>query len=192
MRIVTFLRSWAVGALGCLPLLALLLVPQLMRSRAGSESLLVVGVLALFAMLIAAVVLAPVLSAIAAPVAGAWEPRTALRATRAVWRRRAGQAWLALGMLVLVYGAGQTVGYLVGEAVPYVHDNPALAGDPDAPRWLIDYPAYALQAVVIYAVTTLAVAVYAHRIRALAIGLAAPAGGDGASGRSTAIGAERR
>jgi hypothetical protein len=171
MSLVSFLRGWAVTALGCLPLLVLLLIPQLMRSRAGSESLLMIGMLLLFALLIAAVVLAPVLSAIAAPVDGTWQPRTALRSARDVWRRRAGQAWLALGMLV-VYGAGQAVGYLLAEAVPYVHDNPASATDPSAPLWVIVYPAYMLQALVIYAVTTLAIALYGARIRALAVGLA--------------------
>ncbi|UOQ90150.1 hypothetical protein MUN74_04325 [Agromyces endophyticus] len=172
MSLVSFLRGWAVTALGCLPLLVLLLIPQLMRSRAGSESLLMIGMLLLFALLIAGVVLAPVLSAIAAPVDGTWQPRTALRSARDVWRRRAGQAWLALGMLVVVYGAGQAVGYLLAEAVPYVHDNPASATDPSAPLWVIDYPAYVLQALVIYAFTTLAITAYGARLRALAIGLA--------------------
>ncbi|MGX5695450.1 hypothetical protein ACWKWP_04560 [Agromyces soli] len=171
MPLVAFLRSWAVIALGCLPLLALMLVPQLMRSRAGSESLLMAGVLGLFALLAAAVVAAPVLSAIGAPspTNDAWMPRTALRATASVWRRRRGQAWLALGVFVLLYAGGQALGYAVGAAVPYVHDNPAFASDPDAPRWVIDYPAYALQALVLYACTTLALAVYATRIRALAV-----------------------
>lgn len=172
MPFVTFLRGWAAVAVGCLPLAVLMLTPQLMRSRAGSESLLMVGMLLLLALLAAAIVLAPVLNALATPVAGRWEPRTALRSTREVWRRRTGQAWLAFGALVLVYGAGQAIGYLIGEAVPYVHDNPAAATDPSAPLWIIDYPAYALQAVVLYAVTTLAIAVYAARVRSLAVGLA--------------------
>jgi hypothetical protein len=179
MSLVTFLRGWAAVAVGCLPLFALMLLPQLMRSRAGSESLLMVGMLLLVALLAAAIVFAPVLNAIAAPVAGTWEPRTALRSAREVWRRRTGQAWLAFGLLVLVYGAGQAAGYLVGEAVPYVHDNPAAATDPTAPLWTIDYPAYALQAVVLYAVTTLAIALYAARLRSLALGRSAPSA-DGA------------
>ena len=56
--------------------------------------------------------------------------------------------------------------------MPLVSDNPAFASDPDAPRWIIDYPAYALQAIVLYACTTLALTAYAARIRALALGLA--------------------
>ncbi|MFF2272235.1 hypothetical protein ACFVTX_08165 [Agromyces sp. NPDC058136] len=163
MPFVTFLRGWAAVAVGCLPLAALMLTPQLMRSRAGSESLLMVGMLLLLALLAAAIVFAPVLNALATPVAGRWEPRTALRSTREVWRRRTGQAWLAFGALVLVYCAGQAIGYLVGEAVPYVQ----------GPPWVIDYPAYVLQAVVLYAVTTLAIAVYAARIRSLSVSFAA-------------------
>lgn len=172
MPIVAFFRSWAVIALGCLPLAALMLVPQLMRSRAGSESLLMVGVLGLFALLAAAVIAAPVLSAVAASKGDAWMPRTALRETATVWRRRRGQAWLALGGLVLLYAVGQAVGYAVGAAVPYVSDNPAFASDPGAPRWIIDYPAYLLQAAVLYACTTLAITAYAVRIRSLALAFA--------------------
>ncbi|GAA1805589.1 hypothetical protein [Agromyces neolithicus] len=183
MSFVTFVRGWVAIAVGCLPLAALMLVPQLMRSRAGSESLLIVGMLALLALLAAAIVLAPVLSAAAAPVAGGWEPRSALRSARDVWRRRAGQAWLEFAALVLVYGAGQAIGYVIGAAVPYVHDNPASATDPMAPRWIIDYPAYALQAVVLYATTTLAIAVYAARLRSLALRLVMSAPSDVAGRR---------
>ncbi|WP_345542548.1 hypothetical protein [Microbacterium jejuense] len=167
MRPLVLLRTHASVMLGCLPLLALLLVPQLMRSRAGSESLLMAGVLALLVVLTAAVILAPVMSAFAAPGDG-WRPRTALGATRRVWRTRRAQAWLALGLSALLYAAGQVAGYALAEVVPYVHDNPAAAGDPTASPWIIDYPAYALQAAVIYLFTTLALAVYAVRLRSLA------------------------
>ncbi|KAF2420864.1 hypothetical protein [Microbacterium sp. B35-30] len=183
MRILMFLRTWAAVVLGCLPLLALLLVPQLMRSRAGSETSLMIGVLALFTLLAAAVVFAPRMSASAAPVDGVWEARTALGATRRVWRTRAVQAWLALGAFLVVYGVGQAVGYLVGTLVPYVHDNPAAVNDPAASRWIIAYPAYALQAVALYVCTTLAVAIYAARMRTLAIGLTPPAPGGAARRR---------
>lgn len=169
MRRIVFPRIQAAVMLGCLPLLGLLLVPQLMRSRAGTESLLMVGVVALLVMLVAGVVLAPVMSAFAAPVDGVWQPRTALGATRRVWRSRRAQAWLALGLFVLIYAAGQIAGYALGSAVPYVHDNPAFPGDPTASPWVIDYPAYALQAVALYLFTTLGLAVYAARLRSLAV-----------------------
>lgn len=186
MRFVTFLRTWAAVALGCLPLFALMLVPQLMRSRAGSEGLLMVGVLVMFALLAAAVVLAPVMSAVATPVDGVWETRSALGATRRVWRTRRGQAWLAFGAFVVLYAVGQMVGYAVGALVPYVHDNPAAASDPAASPWVIDYPAYALQAVVLYAFTTLALAVYAARMRSLAMGPGAAATRAAADGQVAA------
>lgn len=171
MPLTAYHRTWLITVVACLPLLALLLVPELMRSRAGSEQLLMIGVLALLVLLVLAFVIAPVLSAVAAPVPGRWSPRSALPTTRAVWRSRTAQAWLALGVAVLLYGLGQAVGYWVGTVVPAVSDNPAFAADPSEPRWLIDYPAYALQAIVIYAITTFAVAWYGCRIRTLALAL---------------------
>ncbi|MCD2443063.1 hypothetical protein LQ757_12340 [Agromyces sp. SYSU K20354] len=171
MPLATFLRTWLASIVGCLPLFALLLIPELMRSRAGSGQLLMIGMFALLALLVAAFIAAPVMSAIAAPVADRWTARSALRATRAVWRVRTAQAWLTLVVALLIYAAGQAVGYWVGAVVPSVSDNPAFGTDESEARWLIDYPAYALQAVAIYAVTTLAIAWYGWRIRTLALAL---------------------
>ena len=171
MPLATFLRTWLISIVACLPLLVLLLIPQLMRSRAGSEQLLMIGMVALLALLVAAFTAAPVLSAIAAPDPERWAPRSALRATRAVWGSRTGMAWLTLVVAVLIYAAGQALGYWVGAVVPSVSDNPSFGTDASEPRWLIDYPAYALQAVVIYAMTTLAIACYGWRIRTLALAL---------------------
>jgi hypothetical protein len=165
----TFAPSWLAHLIGCLPLLALLLIPQLMRSRAGSEQLLMVGTGLLLVLLTAAFVLAPLMTAWSAPVRGRWEPRTALRATAAVWRHRRGSATIALLAGIAIYAAGQAVGYGVGSAVPYVSDNPQHLTDPGQPAWLIHYPAYVLQAVVLYLATTLAVAVYGWRMRSLTL-----------------------
>ena len=185
MPVATFLRTWLASVVVCLPLLALLLIPELMRSRAGSEQLLMIGTFTLLALLVAAFIAAPWMSAVAAPVAERWTPRTALAKTRAVWRSRTGPAWLALGVAVLIYAAAQAVGYWVGAVVPSVSDNPAFGTDASEPRWLIDYPAYVLQAVTIYAITTLAIAWYGWRLRSLSLaptgvrtrgsGVAAPA-----------------
>lgn len=169
MNLGTFARSWLAHLIGCLPLLALLLVPQLMRSRAGSEQLLMIGTGLLLILLTAAFVLAPLAAAWSAPVRGSWEPRTALRATAAAWRHRRGSATIALLAGVVIYAGGQTVGYWVGSAVPYVSDNPAHLTDPSQPAWIIHYPAYVLQAIVLYLVTTLAVAVYSWRMRSLSL-----------------------
>ena len=82
-----------------------------------------------------------------------------------------GQAWLALGGAVLVYAAAQAVGYWVGTVVPSVSDNPAFGTDESEPRWLLDYPAYALQALTIYAITTLAITSYGWRIRGISLSM---------------------
>ncbi|WP_350347639.1 hypothetical protein ABIQ69_13490 [Agromyces sp. G08B096] len=171
MTLAPIARTWLTITAGSVPLLALLLVPELMRSRAGSEQLLMIGMLLLLALLVAAFVAAPVFAALADPAPGRWTPGTAFRSTRRVWRRRPAGAWLALGVSLAGYAAAQVVGYAVGAAVPAVSDNPAFAEGGTEPRWLIDYPAYALQAVVIYLVTTLALTWYARRIRALALEL---------------------
>lgn len=167
MDLRTFARGWLASLIGCLPLLALLLVPELMRSRAGSEQLLMIGTSLLLILLTAAFVLAPLMSAWLAPVRGSWEPRTALRATATVWRGRRGSATVALLTGIAIYAGGQAVGYWVGAAVPYVSDNPEHLTDPGQPAWIIHYPAYVLQAIVLYLATTLAVAVYGWRMRSL-------------------------
>lgn len=161
------LRTWLACLIWCLPLLALLLIPQLMRSRAGSEQMLFVGVALLLALVIGCFALAPMMSAWLTGVPGSWDVRSALAAAREVWRRCAAQASFALVMALAIYAAGQALGYGLATVLPYVHDNPAHATDSNTSPWIIDYPAYALQALVIYAVTTLAVAVYAWRIRTM-------------------------
>ncbi|MFB7251667.1 hypothetical protein [Microbacterium sp. NPDC056234] len=166
MNIGNLWRTWLACLIACLPILVLLLVPQLMRSRAGSSSSLMIGVGVLLILIVAAFVCAPLMSAWLAPAPG-WRPRSALRATGALWRRRTGRSVLALSAGIGVYAIGQIIGYALAQAVPHVHDNPAFATDPSQSPWLIDYPAFALQAVVIYAMTTLAVAVYAWQMRAL-------------------------
>ncbi|RXZ48639.1 hypothetical protein ESP57_06470 [Agromyces fucosus] len=169
MPIAAFLRIWLACVVACFPLLALLLTPELMRSRAGSEQLLMIGTFALLALLVAAFIAAPWMGAIAAPVAERWTPRVALAKTRAVWRSRTGSAWLVLAAAVLIYAAAQAVGYWVGTVVPSVSDNPAFGTDASEPRWLIDYPAYVLQALTIYSITTLAIAWYGWRMRTLSL-----------------------
>ncbi|MFE6736757.1 hypothetical protein [Microbacterium sp. NPDC057650] len=177
MHLRILLRTWLVCLFVLLPLLALLLVPQLMRSRAGSEQLLFLGTGLLLALLIVAFVFAPVLSSVAAPESGRWDRRTGMRTGGEVWRKRTGRAAAALVAGIAVYAFGQAVGYGVGVIVPYIEDNPAHVTDPTQSPWILHYPAYALQAVVLYAATTLAVALYAALLRATerAAALRAPA-----------------
>ncbi|WP_431805649.1 hypothetical protein [Microbacterium paraoxydans] len=165
MTLRILIRTWLVSLVGCLPLLALLLVPQLLRSRAGNEQLLLLGTGLLLLLLVAAFLAAPVLSAVAAPEAGRWDRGRAWRSAGALWRSRRGAAVGALVAGVAVYALGQVLAYGVGEVVPPFADNPAHATDPAQPAWIVHYPAYVLQALVIYATTTLAVAVYATLLR---------------------------
>ncbi|MCS3844724.1 hypothetical protein [Microbacterium sp. AK031] len=167
MNIGTLLRSWLACTLGCLPLLILLLVPKLMRSRAGDERLLLIGTALLLLLLVAAFVCAPIMTAWFDPVRGNWDRRTALRSTRRGWRHSTGGAVIALCVGILIYALGQMAGYMLGTLVPYVSDNPAHVSDPSQPRWVIHYTAYALQALILYAVATLAVAWYGWRMRTL-------------------------
>lgn len=167
MNTGTLARSWLACTIGCLPLLVLLLVPQLMRSRAGDERLLFIGTGLLLLLLIAAFICAPVMTAWSDPVRGSWDRRTALRSTRRVWRHSTRGAVIALSVGILIYALGQVAGYLLGTFVPYVSDNPAHVSDPSQPRWVIHYAAYALQALALFAATTLAVAWYGWRVRAL-------------------------
>lgn len=169
MQIATFHRIWLTSVVVCLPLLSLLLIPELMRSRAGSGQLLMIGTLTLIALLVAAFITAPWMSAVAAPVAEHWTPRSAIGRTRAVWRSRTGMAWVTLGVAALIYAAAQAVGYWVGIIVPSVSDNPAFGTDASEHRWLIDYPAYVLQALTIYSITTLSIAWYGWRMRTLSL-----------------------
>ena len=53
--------------------------------------------------------------------------------------------------------------------MPSVRDNPAFGSAESGARWVIDYPAYALQAVTIYAIATLAIAWYGWRIRGISL-----------------------
>ncbi|MDQ0642201.1 hypothetical protein [Microbacterium murale] len=163
----SFLRIWIGCVLGCLPILALLLVPQLMRSRAGDEQLLLIGTALLAVLLIGAFVCAPIMAAWFSPVRGGREPRAAWRCARGVWQQRRGGAMIALAAGATIYVAGQVIGYIVGALVPYVSDNPAHLTDQSQSPWIIHYPAYALQAGVLYVMTTLAVAVYSWRLRSL-------------------------
>lgn len=159
------LRSWFGCLLGGLPLLALLLTPALMRSRAGGEGLLGIGVLLLAALLTGAFLLAPTMTSWFAPARGSWAPPTAHRAARAVWREHTGPAVVALLLGLGVYALGQVAGYAVGIVLPPVLDDPT-AGPGQSP-WVIDYPAYAIQAAVVYLVTTAAIALYGVRLRIL-------------------------
>jgi hypothetical protein len=151
-----------------LPLLALLLTPQLMRSRAGSETLLLLGMLLLTGLLAAATVLAPEVDARVNPAAPVWVPGRARSAVRDLYRRRRRTALTRLGELLVGYVAAQAVGGIIVWVMPHAWSNPDFGADPGADRWVIHYPNFAVQAIAIYAVTCLAFAWYGSRLRQLA------------------------
>jgi len=162
--------TWLAALVTGLPILALLLIPQLMRSRAGSEQLLGIGTALLLVLVAGAVAVAPIISARAAPLADYWTPATALRTTAVLWRSRRAASILSLGGFVAIYAVAQLIGLGVAELLPYVSDNPAFVEGGVESRWVIHYPEYVVQAVVIYLVVSFAVAWYGDRLRTLAVG----------------------
>ncbi|WP_411081187.1 hypothetical protein [Streptomyces sp. cmx-18-6] len=159
-------RTYAACLVAYLPLLALLLIPQLMRSRAGSEALLTVGLLLLFALVAGAVVLAPEVSARVAPAGAHWRPGGARARVRALIREDRRTYLWRLGEFVALYIAAQCAGGVFAWLLPHVADNPAHAVDPTASAWIIDYPNFAAQAGAMYACICFALAWYATRLRA--------------------------
>ncbi|MFE5957876.1 hypothetical protein ACFYZ6_27935 [Streptomyces rubiginosohelvolus] len=159
-------RTFAACLAVNLPLLVLLLIPQLTRSRAGSEALLAVGVLLLLALVVGAVMLAPEVSAKVAPAGAHWLPGAARARVRTLRRENRRTYLWRLGEFVVLYVAAQGVGGVVALLLPHVADNPAHAIDPTTSVWTIDYPNYAIQAVAMYACICFALAWYATRLRA--------------------------
>ncbi len=159
------LLTYAAAVPACFPILALLLVPSLMRSRAGSEALLAIGSTLFLILIVAALIAAPVISAVAAPVVPHWERGTATDTVRALRRSRPRTFWWTAGEFFAIVIASQLAGLGVALVAPPVASNPARATDPTAPAWIVDYPNYALQACVIYLVICLAVAWYGTRLR---------------------------
>jgi hypothetical protein len=162
------LRTYGASLVANLPLLALMLIPQLMRSRAGSESLLAVGTILLLALVIAAVVIAPEVSAAVAPQ-GAWRLGRARAAVRGLVRSRRRAFFGRLAEFAGLYVLSQVVGGLVAGRLPYISDNPEFGVVPGAGRWVVDYPSFTVQAVSMYLVVCLATAWYGVRMRRLAL-----------------------
>jgi hypothetical protein len=149
------------------PMLALLLVPQVMRSRAGSETLLIVGSTLYCALVLLALAIAPRVSAWAAPRGDAWTPRTAGRSARELRRKQPQGYWRRVGEWLLLFLLAQAAGLGVAWLMPYVSANPEL-GAPGEPRWIIHYGNYVIHAVTIYFFSCLSFAWFGTRLRELA------------------------
>lgn len=151
-----------------LPMLALLLVPQLMRSRAGSETLLFVGATLYCALVVIALITAPRVSAWAAPRGENWTTRTAGQKAREIRRARGRDFWQRVGEWFLLFLLAQAAGLFVAWLMPYVWDNPEF-GAPGEPRWIVGYRNYAIQALAIYVFSCLSFAWLGARLRQLSI-----------------------
>jgi hypothetical protein len=151
-----------------LPMLALLLVPQLMRSRAGSERLLFAGSTLYFALIAAALVIAPPVSAWAAPRTPRWTTRTARLTAREIRRTQTREFWRRVGEWFLAFVLAQSAGLVIAWLMPYVRDNPEF-GAPGEPRWIIRYGNYVVQAVTVYLFSCLSFAWFGARLRQLAV-----------------------
>jgi len=151
-----------------LPMLALLLVPQLMRSRAGSETLLFVGATLYCALIVIAVTTAPRVSAWAAPRVEAWTRRTAGHKARDIRRTRGRDFWQRVGEWLLLFLLAQAAGLFVAWLMPYVWDNPEF-GAPGEPRWIVGYRNYAIHALAIYLFSCLSFAWFGARLRQFSI-----------------------
>lgn len=153
-----FVRGWLVSLVANLPILVIMLIPQLTRSRAGSSALLAIGASILIALTIAALVAAPVISTWAAPQGG-WQPGSARAEVRSLVGR-AGRRVLAIPLLgfVLLYAASQIAGAGIAWMMPYISADPAGG-------WTINYFAFAVQALTVYLVVCAATAWFGYRVR---------------------------
>jgi hypothetical protein len=166
--LVVLRKGFLASLLANIPMLALLLVPQLMRSRAGSEALLFVGATLYVGLIALALIAAAPVNAWAAPDTDRWTPGIARRTTRQLYRLEPSAFWQRFGEWFLFFVLAQAVGACVAWLMPYVHENPSLPAGGEG-RWLIQYDAYALHAVTIYLLSCLSFAWFGVRLRQLAL-----------------------
>ena len=159
-------RAFVASIVANLPMFALLLVPQLMRSRAGSETLLAIGTLLYLALITVALLITPRVTARVAPNEG-WSPSTANATVHRVFRTQPRAFWQRVGEWFVLFALAQGAGLLVAWFLPYVSDNPGF-GIPGQSRWVIDYSNYFIQAVTVYLVSCFSFAWLGARLRDLA------------------------
>jgi len=151
-----------------LPMLALLLFPQLMRSRAGSETLLLLGTTLYLALVAIALTIAPRVSAWTAPRSDKWVPGTVSRTIRELRQKHVRDFWQRVGEWFLLFLVAQAVGFVVAWLMPYVSDNPQF-GSLGESRWIVHYGNYAVHAVTIYLFSCFSFAWLGARLRQLAL-----------------------
>jgi hypothetical protein len=140
-----------------LPVLVILLIPQLVRGDAGAPALTSVAGTILNAAFIAAVILIPTVNGWLDPEVPDWTSTTAMATTGRVWRTRIWLALLAVLALLGIFAAGQTAAYFLSQASPAI-----VAGT-------LDYSRFVAQELVVYLVGyVLSLTTYVLLIRLLA------------------------
>ena len=164
------LVTWLAMLIAAAPLAAVMLTPQLMRSRVEALPGLATLGISLFLLLGAAgVVLGPLVSAAVAPATG-WTTRTVATSVRQL-RRRDPWAWRRrLAECLLIFVASQLVGGGIAWWIPHFWRDTTAAGGADDGRWVFSYLNYAVQAVTMYMIVCFGYAWYATRLRGLAAG----------------------
>jgi hypothetical protein len=161
--------TWGAMLVVAAPLAAVMLTPQLMRSRVeAAPGLSWLGISLFLALSAASVAIAPAVSARVAPAPPAWLPGNARAATRALRRQAPGLWWRRAGEFAAVFVCSQVAGGYVAWLMPHIWRAPATADRRD-PGWVLDYPNYATQAVVMYGIICLGSAWYATRVRQLVL-----------------------
>ena len=159
-------RVFLASTVSNLPMLGLLLVPQLMRSRAGSETRLAIGTVLYLALISVALLTTPRVTARAAPNEG-WSPPTANATVHRIFQTQGPAFWQRIGEWFVLFTLGQVAGLLIAWFLPYVADNPRF-GIPGQSRWVLDYGNYFVQAVTVYLFSCFSFAWLGARLRALA------------------------
>lgn len=167
LRIVAlFGKAFLASIVANLPMFALLLVPQLMRSRAGSETLLAIGTVVYLGLITLALLTTPRVTARAAPNEG-WLPSTANATVHRIFQTQRGAFWQRIGEWCVLFALAQGAGLLIAWLLPYVSDNPRF-GIPGQSRWIVHYRNYFVQAVTVYLFSCFSFAWLGMRFRALA------------------------
>jgi hypothetical protein len=139
-----------------------------MRSRAGSESLLLIGSVLYLALVAVALATSPWLSAWAAPIANVWTPHNVRQTIYGIRRSRPREFWQRVAEWLALFLLAQAIGLCIAWLTPYIQDNPQF-GTGSEPRWTINYRTYAVQAITIYLFTCFSFAWFGARLRQLAM-----------------------
>lgn len=151
-----FLRAVLSAAAATLPVLVLLLIPQLVHGGAGSPELAALGGPWLNGLFLAAIILIPKINGALDPQVPDWTSSTAMASATRVWRTRIWLAILAALALLAIFAAGQTAAYFVGVASPAIVDGDLI------------YTRFLVQELVVYLLGyVLSLAVYTVIIRSL-------------------------